>query len=61
MQNKMVAQERFPYRQRMLEPGEEFEVESEVQAVVLRMSGKARDKDDDKKRTYRRRDMKAEQ
>lgn len=59
---KMIAQSRFPYRQKMIEAGEEFLPETERDANALRMAGKAKDKDDDdKKRTYRRRDMRAEQ
>jgi hypothetical protein len=65
MQKTLVAQSKFPYRQKMLEAGEEFEPENESDAYILRLSGKAMDKleDDDasKKRSYRRRDMKAEQ
>ncbi len=59
----LVANSRFPYRQKMLEAGEEFEPESERDAEILKLAGKASLKEDEgqTKRAYKRRDMKAEQ
>lgn len=67
----MIAVKAMRYAGQWLSPGDEFEPKSERDARILRAIGKAADgeatevddKDDDgkpEKRTYRRKDMKAE-
>ncbi|HPB23580.1 MAG TPA: hypothetical protein PLL48_14775 [Novosphingobium sp.] len=69
----MIAVKSMRYGGRNLEPGDEFDAMSARDARILRAIGKARDAeadvdaeapaaggDDGKKRTYRRKDMKAE-
>lgn len=58
---KMVAKRAFPYANKALKEGDEFEADNEQDANVLVMVGHAHREDQQAaKRTYRRRDLRAE-
>lgn len=64
MQTKMIADMKFTYAGRELQPGDDFHA-SENDAFALRTYGRAHDCKDDEgethsKRRYRRRDMQAD-
>lgn len=56
---KMIASREFPYASRALKAGDVFEADNEHDASVLVLVGHAR-REEPEKRTYRRRDMRAE-
>jgi hypothetical protein len=57
----LIAKTLPKYGSKILKPGDRFEVEDERHIQTLILSHKAELAKDDEKRTYKRRDMKAEQ